>query len=281
MARSKPTIAGKPVIRSSTPGVTSIPAIVISGGARKDVSGGCGRRRFPVEMPAITLGETFPETHHHDVPKSCWRWRPKNCCAPTRQTVVYARRMRQDYASASMGAISMNLPAIFVRQGRCARKLARPNPRKCSERLEVLAQSGVLATLISRRGSRSRRHRALGGNCNDDGNGFHHDQSGRGVGILSSAQFNSGRGFETSEDGHLSAAVLSKWCGGSQAADILTDASFDNAIAAVLALSGSTNAVIHMLALAGRAGSSSTSDRLISFPKKTPVLAYLRPSAST
>jgi len=31
--------------------------------------------------------------------------------------------------------------------------------------------------------------------------------------------------------------------------DILTDASFDNAIAAVLALSGSTNAVIHMLAL--------------------------------
>ena len=34
--------------------------------------------------------------------------------------------------------------------------------------------------------------------------------------------------------------------------DILTKASFDNAITAVLALSGSTNAVIHILALAGR-----------------------------
>src|SRR5215469_8122659 len=36
--------------------------------------------------------------------------------------------------------------------------------------------------------------------------------------------------------------------------DILTPASFKNAIATVLALSGSTNAVIHMIALAGRAG---------------------------
>src|ERR1700746_742379 len=42
--------------------------------------------------------------------------------------------------------------------------------------------------------------------------------------------------------------------------DMLTPASFKNAIATVLALSGSTNAVIHMIALAGRAGIKVTLD---------------------
>src|SRR6185312_2543911 len=36
--------------------------------------------------------------------------------------------------------------------------------------------------------------------------------------------------------------------------DILTAASFDNAIAALMALGGSTNAIVHLVAMAGRAG---------------------------
>jgi dihydroxy-acid dehydratase len=60
--------------------------------------------------------------------------------------------------------------------------------------------------------------------------------------------------------------------------DILTAASFDNAVAAVLALSGSTNAVIHLPALAGRAGIKLTIDRFDQLSRTTPVLANLRPS---
>jgi dihydroxy-acid dehydratase len=60
--------------------------------------------------------------------------------------------------------------------------------------------------------------------------------------------------------------------------DILSDASFNNAIAAVFALGGSTNAVIHMLALAGRAGIKLALDRFDQFSRKTPMLANLRPS---
>jgi dihydroxy-acid dehydratase len=60
--------------------------------------------------------------------------------------------------------------------------------------------------------------------------------------------------------------------------DILTEASFNNAIAAVFALGGSTNAVIHLLALAGRAGINLTIDRFDELSKKTPLLANLRPS---
>ena len=60
--------------------------------------------------------------------------------------------------------------------------------------------------------------------------------------------------------------------------DILSDASFNNAIASVLALGGSTNAVIHLLALAGRAGIKITLDRFDQLSRKTPVLANIRPS---
>src|SRR5437879_9853315 len=60
--------------------------------------------------------------------------------------------------------------------------------------------------------------------------------------------------------------------------DILREASFNNAIAAVLALGGSTNAVIHMIALAGRAGIKLTIDRFDELSRKTPLLANLRPS---
>jgi dihydroxy-acid dehydratase len=60
--------------------------------------------------------------------------------------------------------------------------------------------------------------------------------------------------------------------------DILSDASFTNAIASVFALGGSTNAVIHLLALAGRAGIKITLDRFDQLSRKTPLLANLRPS---
>jgi len=60
--------------------------------------------------------------------------------------------------------------------------------------------------------------------------------------------------------------------------EVLRDASFNNAIATVFALGGSTNAVIHMLALAGRAGIKIALDRFDQFSKKTPILANLRPS---
>jgi dihydroxy-acid dehydratase len=60
--------------------------------------------------------------------------------------------------------------------------------------------------------------------------------------------------------------------------DILTEASFRNAITTVLALGGSTNAVIHIIALAGRAGIKVTLDHFDERSKKIPVLANLRPS---
>jgi len=60
--------------------------------------------------------------------------------------------------------------------------------------------------------------------------------------------------------------------------DFLTAKSFDNAITAVHALSGSTNALIHLIAMAGRAGVKLKLDRFDELSRKTPVLANIRPS---
>ena len=61
-------------------------------------------------------------------------------------------------------------------------------------------------------------------------------------------------------------------------AEILTPAAFDNAITAVHALSGSTNAIIHLVAMAGRAGIDLKLERFDELARTTPVLANVQPA---
>jgi dihydroxy-acid dehydratase len=63
-----------------------------------------------------------------------------------------------------------------------------------------------------------------------------------------------------------------------KARDIANEAAFKNAITAVLALGGSTNAVIHLIAMAGRAGVRITMDDFDKLSATTPMLANIRPS---
>src|SRR5471030_3257454 len=60
--------------------------------------------------------------------------------------------------------------------------------------------------------------------------------------------------------------------------DIMTKKAFENAITVVIALGGSTNAVLHLLAVASAAEVKLTLDDFTRIGKKTPVLADLRPS---
>ena len=60
--------------------------------------------------------------------------------------------------------------------------------------------------------------------------------------------------------------------------DFLKKESFDNAIVTLMAMGGSTNAIIHLVAMAGRAGIKLPLDRFNDFSSKTPLLANVRPS---
>ena len=60
--------------------------------------------------------------------------------------------------------------------------------------------------------------------------------------------------------------------------DIATAAAFDNAATTVLALGGSTNALVHLVALARRAGVPLDIGRFDALARRTPVLANVRPA---
>jgi len=73
-------------------------------------------------------------------------------------------------------------------------------------------------------------------------------------------------------------AVELALAGGPRPSEILTAQAFDNAIRADMAIGGSTNAIIHLLALAGRVGVPLPLARFDELSKTTPLLVNLRPS---
>jgi dihydroxy-acid dehydratase len=74
------------------------------------------------------------------------------------------------------------------------------------------------------------------------------------------------------------AAVVDLVRRGIRPSDILSREAFENAITVVIALGGSTNAVLHLLAMAHEAGIPLALDDFTRVGKRVPVLADLRPS---
>src|SRR6058998_480214 len=73
-------------------------------------------------------------------------------------------------------------------------------------------------------------------------------------------------------------AVEMALAGGPKPSQILTAQAFDNAIRADMAIGGSTNAIIHLVAIAGRVGVPLPLGRFDELSKTTPFLVNLRPS---
>ncbi|HEY5811673.1 MAG TPA: dihydroxy-acid dehydratase, partial [Terrimicrobiaceae bacterium] len=74
------------------------------------------------------------------------------------------------------------------------------------------------------------------------------------------------------------AAVIGMLKRGIRPSDIFSKESFENAITVVIALGGSTNAVLHLLAMAHAANVKLTIDDFTRIGKRVPVLADLKPS---
>jgi len=98
---------------------------------------------------------------------------------------------------------------------------------------------------------------------------------------LSPMGFNSVPAMDSEKDkiafdcGKVVMNVLQK---GIKPRDILTREAFENAIASVAATGGSTNAVLHLLAIAREAGVALEIDDFQSVSERTPLLADLKPS---
>ena len=236
---------------------------------------------FPVEMPAITLGETFqkPTTMMYRnllamETEELLRSYPADGC-------VLLGGCDKTTPALLMGAISMNLPAIFVPAG----PMLRGNWRG-----QILGSGSDVSKYWAERRAGNIDQRVWtqieegiarsAGTCMTMGTASTMTSVAEALGL----SLPGASSIPAVDSNHPKMASLSGrrivemvW-EDLKPRDILRDASFNNAIATVLALGGSTNAVIHMIALAGRAGIHLTIDRFDELSRTTPLLANLRPS---
>ncbi len=235
---------------------------------------------FPVEMPAITLGETFqkPTTMMYRnllamETEELLRSYPADGC-------VLLGGCDKTTPALLMGAISMNVPAIFVPAG----PMLRGNWRG-----QILGSGSDVSKYWAERRAGNIDLQAWNeieegiarsaGTCMTMGTASTMTSAAEVLGLsLCGAS-----SIPAVDSNHVKMADLSGrrivemvW-EDLKPRDILRTSSFDNAITAVLALGGSTNAVIHLLALAGRAGIKLALDRFDQLSKTTPVLANIRP----
>jgi len=236
---------------------------------------------FPVEMPAMTLGETFqkPTTMMYRnflamETEEMLRSYPIDGC-------VLLGGCDKTTPALLMGAISMNIPTIYVPAGPMLRGNWRGQllgsgadvMKYWAERragtIDVQAWTEIEDGIARSAGTCMTMGTASTMTCVAEALGF----SLPGASSIPAVDAN-----------HPKMANL---CGRRivemvwedlKPSNILKPASFLNAIATVLGLGGSTNAVIHMIALAGRAGFRLTIDDFDQLSKTTPVLANVRPT---
>ncbi|HXN22161.1 MAG TPA: L-arabinonate dehydratase [Candidatus Dormibacteraeota bacterium] len=236
---------------------------------------------FPVEMPAITLGETFqkPTTMMYRnllamETEELLRSYPADGC-------VLLGGCDKTTPALLMGAISMNLPAIYVPAGPmlrgnwhgqilgsgsdvwkywAERRAGNIDLQAWQEIEDGIARSAGTCMTMGTASTMTSVAEVLGFSL---------------AGASSIPAVDSNHPKMANRCGRRIVEMVWEDL---KPQDILNGASFNNAIATVLALGGSTNAVIHILALAGRAGIKLTIDRFDELSKTTPVLANLRPS---
>ncbi len=236
---------------------------------------------FPVEMPAISLGETFqkPTTMMYRnllamETEELLRSYPADGC-------VLLGGCDKTTPALLMGAISMNIPAIYVPAG----PMLRGNWHG-----QILGSGSDVTKYWNERRAGNIDQQAWtqiedgiarsAGTCMTMGTASTMTSLTEVLGL----SLPGASSIPAVDSNHVKMAnrsgrrIVEMVWEDLKPRDILNDASFNNAIASVFALGGSTNAVIHLVALAGRAGIKITLDRFDQLSRKTPLLANLRPS---
>jgi dihydroxy-acid dehydratase len=236
---------------------------------------------FPVEIPAFTLGETFqkPSTMMYRnllamETEELLRSYPADGC-------VLMGGCDKTTPALLMGAISMNLPAIYIPAG----PMLRGNWQG-----EILGSGSDVSKYWAERRAgnidRTAWTQIEDGIARSAGTCMTMGTASTMTSIAEVLGFSlpGASAIPAVDSNHAKMAnrsgrrIVELVWEDLKPRDILRDASFNNAIAAVFALGGSTNAVIHLLALSGRAGIHLALDRFDQFSRKTPMLANLRPS---
>jgi dihydroxy-acid dehydratase len=235
----------------------------------------------PLEMPVVSLGET-------NVRPTAMLWR--NMAAMAIEEMIRANPLDgvvllggcdKTIPALLMGAASVDLPAIVVPGGPMLTGTFRGAPLGCGTdvwRLSEDVRGGKLsqADFLAAESSMIRSR----GHCNTMGTastmGLLAEVLGTTVpGTAGLPAPDSRLLAQAHGTGKLAVEMVQVERRPSQ---VLTAASFHNAIVALAALGGSTNAVVHLLAIAGRLGIPLTLDDFDRIGSEVPLLVNLQPA---
>jgi dihydroxy-acid dehydratase len=235
----------------------------------------------PLNLPMISLGET-------QVRPTAMLWR--NMAAMATEEMMRANPIDgavllggcdKTIPALLMGASSVDLPSIVVPGGPMLTGTFRGSPLGCGTDVWRMSEE-VRAGLLSKAkflDSESAMIRSRG-HCNTMGTASTMGIMAEALGMtlpgvagipapdsrLLQAAHNSGRRIVEMVTSDL------------KPSDVMTKASFENAILALAAIGGSTNAVLHLLAIAGRLGVNLTLDDFDRIGSRIPLLVNLQPS---
>ena len=235
----------------------------------------------PLDMPVMSLGET-------QVRPTAMLWR--NLAAMAAEEMIRANPVDgvvllggcdKTIPALLMAAASVDLPAVVVPGGPMLTGHFRGVPLGCGTDVWRLSEE-VRAGTISEAdftASESAMIRSKG-HCNTMGTASTMACMAEALGMtlpgLAGTPAPDSRLLEAAHrTGRLAVELVQA---GLRPSTVLSKASFHNAIVTLAAIGGSTNAVVHLLAIAGRAGVDLTLDDFDAIGSKVPLLADLAPA---
>jgi len=236
---------------------------------------------FPLEMPALSVGETFMKPSPMLYRNLLAMEAEELLRANPIDGVVLMGGCDKTVPGLVMGATSMNLPAVFLPAG----PMLRGNWRG-----QILGSgSDVWKYWTERRAGQVDECALRGvedgiarspGTCMTMGTASTMASAVEALGLTlpgasSMPAVDSGHSRLATESGRRVVEMVFEDLTPRR---VLTSDAFENAVTATMAVGGSTNAIIHLIAMAGRAGVGLDLDRFDAVSRRTPWLGNIRPS---
>ncbi|KUL21280.1 dihydroxy-acid dehydratase [Streptomyces regalis] len=236
---------------------------------------------IPLDLPVVSLGET-------NVRPTAMLWRNMAAMATEEMLranpidgVVLLGGCDKTIPSLLMAVASVDLPAVVVPGGPMLTGTFRGTPLGCGTDVWRLSEEVRAGTLSQEQFTRSESAMIRSrGHCNTMGTASTMALVAEALGTVVP-----GVAGTPAPDSRLLAAAhhtgrlaVDMIGADRRPASILTKGSFHNAIVALAAIGGSTNAVVHLLAIAGRLGIDLTLDDFDRIGSRVPVLVDLQPA---
>ena len=236
---------------------------------------------IPLDLPVVSLGET-------QVRPTAMLWRNMAAMATEEMLranpidgVVLLGGCDKTIPSLLMAAASVDLPAVVVPGGPMLTGTFRGTPLGCGTDVWRLSEEVRAGTLSQEQFTRSESAMIRSrGHCNTMGTASTMALVAEALGTVVPGV----AGTPAPDSRLLEAAhgtgglAVDMVAADRRPATFLTQASFHNAIVALAAIGGSTNAVVHLLAIAGRLGVPLSLDDFDRIGSRVPVLVDLQPA---